>query len=152
MVTINCTPKNMKYGIYPVKYGIIATLELALNIHTSQLFSCDRTRDWDQTPVFGVSESSSKISGRFSSLHARVTLRFGSIWKAPGCSASHTTGFFSVLRQASRLQGASIFSGILMLRYSIFMILHGIFVEEFFVGVSVNNEFCKFFIYLVDLA
>jgi hypothetical protein len=39
-----------------------------------------------------------------------------------------------------------------MLRYSIFMILHGIFVEEFFVGVSVNNEFCKFFIYLVDLA
>jgi hypothetical protein len=98
MVTINCTPKNMKYGIYPVKYGIIATLELALNIHTSQLFSCDRTRDWDQTPVFGVSESSSKISGRFSSLHARVTLRFGSIWKAPGCSASHTTGFFSVLR------------------------------------------------------
>ena len=51
MVTINCTPKKMKYGIYPVKYGIIATLELALNIHTSQLFSCDRTRDWDQTPV-----------------------------------------------------------------------------------------------------
>jgi len=42
--------------------------------------------------------------------------------------------------------------GILMRKNSIFMILHGIFVEEFFVGVSVNNEFCKFFIYLVDLA
>ena len=98
MVTINCTPKNMKYGIYPVKYGIIATLELALNIHTSQLFSCDRTRDWDQTPVSEFRSRPPKL-GRFSSLHARVTLRFGSaIWKAPGCSASHTTCFFPVLR------------------------------------------------------
>ena len=39
-----------------------------------------------------------------------------------------------------------------MRKNSIFMILHGIFVEEFFVDVSVNNEFCKLFIYVVDLA